>query len=405
MRHIHLGWLVLLVSCQTTSVQVDVREPPGLPPAPLTGPMLCPGPFLTPEQGQAALDHVLAHCPDRATWEARAVRQRAAITQALGLEPLPQRVPLVPIIGERRTHDGYSVENVAFTSVPGYLITGNLYRPTRAKPPYAVILSPHGHGGDHGRLSPVVQTRCAQLARMGALVLAIDMVAYGESLPDLPRPATHQTPLSPTLQTWNGMRSLDFLLSLDGADATRVGVTGESGGGTQTFLLTALDRRVTASAPVVMVSSFFFGGCACESGKPIHRSHEHFITNAEIAALAAPRPLLLVSDGKDWTRRVPDSEVPFLQKIYALLGARDRVSNAHFATEAHDYGPSKRAAVYRFFAENLRLDLAAIQGADGTVDDAKIAIEPTDALRVFTVEHPAPAGSWGTLAGIAQAFK
>jgi dienelactone hydrolase len=405
MRPPHLGWILLLVACQSAAIAVDAPEPPGLPPPPLSGPMLCPGPFLTPEQGQAALDHVLAQCPDRATWEARAVRQRAAITRALGLEPLPTRVPLAPLMRERRPHDGYSVENVAFTSVPGYLVTGNLYRPTRAKPPYAVILSPHGHGGDHGRLSAVVQTRCAQLARMGALVLAIDMVAYGESLPDLPRPAAHQTPLSPTLQTWNGMRSLDLLLSLPDADASRVGVTGESGGGTQTFLLAALDPRVTASAPVVMVSAFFFGGCACESGRPIHRSHDHFITNAEIAALAAPRPLLVVSDGKDWTRRVPESEFPFLQRIYALHGAQDQVVNAHFAMEAHDYGPSKRAAVYRFFAARFRLDLAAIQGADGSIDDAPVAIEPEERLRVFTAEHPAPAGAWGSLADIAQAFR
>lgn len=406
MRYLHLCWLVLLIACQSTAVRRDVvSEPPGLPAPPASGPMLCPGPFLTPEQGQAALDHTLAHSPDRTTWQARAASQRAAITQALGLDPLPQRVPLAPIMRERREHDGYSVENVAFTSVPGYLVTGNLYRPLGRRPPYPVVLSPHGHGGDHGRLSQPVQVRCAQLARMGALVLAIDMVAYGESLPDLPRPAAHQTPLSATLQTWNGMRSLDFLLALEGADATRVGVTGESGGGTQTILLTALDQRVTVSAPVVMVSAFFFGGCPCESGKPIHRSHEHFITNAEIAALAAPRPLLLVSNGKDWTNRVPQSEFPFLQRIYALHGVQERVANAHFADEGHDYGPSKRAAVLRFFATHLGLDLSAIQGADGTIDDARIVVEAEEALRVFTVEHPAPVGSWSTLAEIGAAFR
>lgn len=406
MRHLNLGWLLLLVACQTSAVRHEVvSEPPGLPPSPQAGPMLCQGAFLTPEQGQKALDHALAHSPDLAAWQARAASQRAAITGALGLEPLPKRVPLSPIMRERRTHDGYSVENVAFTSVPGYLVTGNLYRPLGRKPPYPVVLSPHGHGGDHGRLSQPVQLRCAQLARMGALVLAIDMVAYGESLPALPRPATHQTPLSPTLQTWNGMRSLDFLLALEGADTKRVGVTGESGGGTQTFLLTALDQRVTVSAPVVMVSSFFFGGCQCESGKPIHRSHDHFITNAEIAALAAPRPLLLVSNGKDWTNRVPVSEFPFLQRIYALHAAQQRVANAHFADEGHDYGPSKRAAVLRFFATHLGLDLAAVQGADGMIDDSRIAIEAEDALRVFTAEHPAPPGSWGTLEEIGSAFR
>ena len=405
MRGLHLSWFLLLVACQSSPRREVAHEPLGLPAPPVAGPMLCPGPFLTPEQGQAALDFALAQCPDRAAWEARAVRQRAAITQALGLEPLPTRVPLSPLMRERHERQGYSVENVAFTSVPGYLVTGNLYRPLSAKRSYPVILTPHGHGMDHGRMDPAVQIRCAQLARMGALVLAIDMVGYGESLPDLPRPDSHRTPLSATLQTWNGMRALDLLLSLPGADAARVGVTGESGGGTQTFLLTALDQRVTASAPVVMVSSFFFGGCPCESGRPIHRSDQHFITNAEIAALAAPRPLLVVSDGKDWTKRVPESEFPFLQRIYALHGMPERVTNAHFAAEGHDFGPSKRAAVYRFFAEKFGLDLTAIQDADGNIDDAPVSIQAAESLRVFSAEQPAPSGSWRSLAEIAQAFK
>lgn len=408
MRHHHvLGCaLLLLVACQTTAARGGpVSEPPGLPPMPAEGPALCVGDFLTPPQGQAALDHVLAAVPDRAAWQVRAAHQRAAILRGLGLDPLPERVPLAPIVRERRVHDGYSVENVAFTSVPGYLVTGNLYRPLRAKPPFPVVLSPHGHGEDHGRLSAVAQTRCAQLARLGALVLAIDMVAYGESLPGLPPYETHRTPLSPTLQAWNGMRSLDYLLAQEGADATRVAVTGESGGGTQTIVLTAIDPRVTVSAPVVMVSSYFFGGCKCESGKPIHRSHDHFITNAEIAALAAPRPLLLVSCGKDWTRHVPTSEFPFLQRIYALNGAPARVANAHFGDEAHDYGPSKRGAVYRFLAAHLALDLAPIQGPGGAIDDAAVTIEPAERLRVFTPEHPAPPGAWGSLADIATNFR
>ena len=160
-----------------------------------------------------------------------------------------------------------------------------------------------------------MQARCATLARLGATVFSIDMFGYGDSM-QLVGQAAHKQTVALTLQIWNATRALDFLLSLENVDPKRVAVSGESGGGTQTFLLTALDPRVTVSVPVVMVSSYFFGGCACESGLPIHRSAEHFVNNAMIAALAAPRPLLVVSDGKDWTQHVPRIEYPFLQKIY-----------------------------------------------------------------------------------------
>ena len=197
------------------------------------------------------------------------------------------------------------------------------------------------------------------LARMGCIVLALDMAGYGESLAHLPFKEAHQTPSVFTLHTWTSMRALDLLCSLDRADPTRIAVTGESGGGTQTFVLTALDERVTVSVPVVMVSAHFFGGCACESGLPIHSGPDHFITNAGIAALAAPRPQLLVSCGKDWTANTPTVELPFLQRIYGFYGHADRVANVHLADEGHDYGPSKRQAMYAFLIRHLGLDASA----------------------------------------------
>ncbi|HXI84593.1 MAG TPA: acetylxylan esterase [Verrucomicrobiae bacterium] len=391
-------------SCQTPSTSEQGHEYLDsllqiLPEAPTNGPALCQGGYLKPEQGKAVLDAALAQFPNRESWDAYARHLRARIQQGAGLAPWPRRTPLNPIIRARRIYDGYTVENVAFESVPGYFVTGNLFRPLNATPPYAAVLATHGHAGkikksedyDHyTRFAPSMQTRCAALARMGAVVLSVDMFGMGDSILEVGEEA-HRHPFSMTIQAWDNMRAIDFLLSLEGVDQHRVAVTGESGGGTQAFLLTALDSRVAVSVPVVMVSAHFFGGCPCESGLPIHRSADHFANNAMIAALAAPRPMLVVSDGKDWTANVPRVEYPFLQKIYAYYGAEGNVVNVHLPLDGHDYGPSKRAAMYRFMAERLGLNLAAIQNADGIIDESRITIERSVPMHVFNDEFPLPA--------------
>lgn len=372
--------------------------PAGLPPPPAEGPWLTPGAYLSPDQGRTVLEEALRRFPDRATWEAYATHVRRRIQQGAGLDPWPRRTPLRADFRDRREHDGYTVENVSFESIPGYFVTGNLYRPARPGKTHPVMLSTHGHSravgrredyDQHARFNPGMQARCGTLARLGVVVLSVDMFAYGESMALVGQDA-HKQPVALTLQVWNAIRAIDLLLSLDGADPTRVGVSGESGGGTQSFLLAALDPRVTLSAPVVMVSSYFFGGCACESGRPIHRSADHFANNALIAALTAPRPQLVVSDGKDWTQHVPQVEFPFLRSIYGHYGAAAKVANVHLADEGHDYGPSKRAALYRFVAKQFGLPLDPALGAGGQVDESRVTIEGSTRLRVFTAENPIP---------------
>lgn len=348
------------------------------------------GAWLTTEQGKQALDHLVAHVPDRAAWEREAAHLRQRIREAAGLDPWPKRTPLNPIVRGRRHCEGYVVDNVAFEPIPGYHATANLYWPSEARETHPLVLSCHGHGKPEiGRLSDTQQIRCGILARLGCIVLALDMVGYGESMKHLPHKEAHSTPLTFTVQTWTAIRALDLLTSLDRADATRIAVTGESGGGTQTFVLTALDERVKVSVPVVMVSAHFFGGCPCESGLPIHTGPDHFTTNAGIAALAAPRPQLLVSNGKDWTSNNPTVELPFLQKIYGLYDKSDQVANVHLPDEGHDYGPSKRQAMYAFMIKHLGLDATPVLGDDERVDEAWAWIAPVAALHVFDAEHPA----------------
>jgi dienelactone hydrolase len=305
------------------------------------------------------------------------------------------------------------VENIAFESVPGYFVCGNLYRPLNPKAPYPVILSTHGHGGKivkpedfekQGRFTETMQARGGTFARMGALVLSIEMVGYGDSIAQVTQDV-HNRPFSQTLQIWNATRALDFLLSQEGADPKRVAVSGESGGGTQTFLLAALDPRVTLSAPVVMVSSYFFGGCGCESGTPIHHSADHFVSNAMIASFAAPRPMLVVSDGADWTQHVPETEFPFLQKIYGYYGAGKNVANVHLPLEKHDYGPSKRAAVYRFVAERFGLSLAPTLDAEGKIDESHVTIERHGPMHTWIDEFPLPKTALPDIAAVEAALR
>jgi hypothetical protein len=345
--------------------------------------MLCQGAYYTEPQGAEQLAKVSKSLKSLGDWSAHADSMRAQIRKGLDMEAYPKKTPLNAKFRNKKTFDGYTVEAVIFESLPGFYVTGNLYRPTgdHRKQSLAVIANAHGHGNpvdDYPRIRPDMQARCASFARMGAIVFAFDMIGYGES-----RQLDHKYPRTMTLQAWNAQRVIDFLLSFPEADPKRVAFTGASGGGTQTFIATALDNRITVSAPVVMVSAHFFGGCVCESGLQVHRTGDKVFSNAEIACLAAPRPMILVSDGGDWTKNNPDVEFPFAQKVYGLYGKSSSVENTHFADEKHDYGISKRLAVYPFFGKHLGLNLKSITNNSGAVDESFATIQERKDLEYF----------------------
>jgi dienelactone hydrolase len=347
------------------------------------------------EEGKKHLDLLLASYPVQQTWEKRKAELRKCFLEQLGLTPMPRKTPLNPVYTEKRKFEGYTVENVGIETIPGFYLCGSLYQPAKGKGPFPAVLSPHGHFTSSdmnqvGRYRPDQQYRCAMLARMGAVVFSYEMFGYGESLLQITA-ADHRTGLALTMQTLNSLRVIDFLTSLSYVDPKRIGVTGESGGGTQTFLLTALDDRVSVSVPVVMVSSYFYGGCACESGLPIHSCTDLMTNNAEIAAMASPRPMLVISDGNDWTKNVPVIEFPYLQKVYDLYGKRENVENVHLASEGHDYGVSKRMAMYDFMARHLGLNIKAVKDKTGKIDESKVTIEKYDAQLVFGKEGKLPA--------------
>jgi hypothetical protein len=324
------------------------------------------------------------HAPDSPrAWRDRAEAVRQQMLVALGLWPMPERTPLSPRVFGKLERDGYTIEKVVLETLPGFYLGGNLYRPADARGRVPAVLCPHGHWED-GRVNPEVQQRCIRWAKLGCVVFMYDMVGYNDSKdfghkflnPRLDRWGYSLA----ALQTWNSLRALDWLGSLPDVDPARIGCTGESGGGTQTFLLTALDPRVKAAAPVVMVSDSFQGGCACENAAGLR----HGTDNVEFAALCAPRPMKLVGATGDWTKETMNRAYPAIRGVYELIG-RPRDVAAEVFDFPHNYNQTSRNAVYAFLAPRL---LGPID-PDSTREGEQTPEQP-GMLRVFDEEHPAP---------------
>jgi dienelactone hydrolase len=330
--------------------------------------------------GWKELDRIASQYHDKASWEQRKALLKPQLYKALELWPLPAKPASKPIITPKRKFDGYTVENIAIEILPGLYINGSLYKPSKIKGKIPVVLSPDGHW-EHQRYRADCQLRCATLARMGVMAYSYDLFAWGESLLQF-KDEDHRRSLAQSIQILGAIRILDYVSSLKETDTARIGISGGSGGGSHTVLMTALDDRIKLSAPVVSVSSYFYGGCPCESGMPVHQCGGG-TDNVELAAMAAPKPQLLVSDGQDWTANMPEHDFPYLKKMYGYYGAENRVEHVHLPNEGHDFGPSKRFPLYRFIAKNFHLNINAIQDKSGNIDESKVTIEKEPAMYVF----------------------
>lgn len=360
----------------------------------------------------------------RPSWQARSEQLRRQVLVSQGLWPMPTRTPAKAVIHGRREMPGYSIEKVYFQSFPGHFVTGNLYRPLGRSGKLPAVLSPHGHwsdgrfhdagaeevrkqieaGAEHfaeGGRSPL-QARCVQLARLGCVVFHYDMVGYADSKQLGHRPGVRAAMntaenwgyFSPQaelrmqhmmgLQTYNSLRALDFLAELPDVDPRRIGVTGASGGGTQTFVLCAIDPRPAVSFPAVMVSTAMQGGCTCENACYLRIG----TGNVELAGLFAPRPLGLTG-ADDWTREIMTKGFPELQSLYELLGARDHVTAQAFLQFGHNYNAVSRGVMYAWMNEHLGL------GAPQPIVEEDYPRLTAAELTVWDAEHPAPPGGDG----------
>lgn len=324
----------------------------------------------------------------RAGWKARATEIREHVLMSCGLWPMPRKSPLAVRIGERRERDGYSVENVSIETYPGFFLGGNLYRPLgRGKGPFPAVLNPHGHWAN-GRFADEpngsIAARCIHFARQGMIAFSYDMAGYNDTKQVDHKFASDSTNLLWNislmgLQTWNSIRALDFLESLPETDPKRLACTGESGGGTQTFILGAIDDRLAVQAPIVMVSHSMQGGCLCENAPGLRVDY----SNMEIAAAPAPRRQVIVAATGDWTRKMPEVEGPAIAGIYRLFGATDRFRHTIFDFP-HNYNRTTREAVYASFVDWL------LNGR-GAVNEAPYKKESDADLRVFPARPPSSA--------------
>ena len=323
------------------------------------------------EDGRQMLNYLSTLYHNKEQWEARRDSLRREVRQRLELDAFLDSCVLgKPLLSKIRKHDGYTTQNICIELTPGQHLFGTIYASTK-KGKHALIVCPDGHWPMRYRKDE--QQRLGTLARMGAVCVDFDLYGWGESEKEVGAEA-HHTSRAHVYQAACGYILLDWMLkNRKDIDPERVGVMGGSGGGTHTVLLSLLDERVTASAPVVHLASHFDGGCPCESGKPVQLAAGG-TCEPELAAVMAPKPMLIVSDGGDWTSSVPTLEFPYLQRVYGFYGAQDKVRNVHLPNERHDFRENKRNAVYDFFIDVFGLDRSML-------DESKIEIEPDDALK------------------------
>jgi dienelactone hydrolase len=343
----------------------------------------------------------------KADWEKRRTQLREQVMVAEGLWPMPVKTPLEPVIHGKIDRDDYTVEKVFFASTPGHYVSGSLYRPKGKKGKVPGVLCPHGHW-ENGRFYDAgekagqaqidqkaeqtmegarypLQARCAQLARMGCVVFHYDMVGVADSkqighrlgFTDAEAELRLQSFMG--LQTWNSIRALDFLVSLPEVDPARIGVTGASGGGTQTFILCAVDDRPAVAFPAVMVSTAMQGGCVCENCSYLRQD----AGNIDLAGLFAPKPLGM-SGAKDWTVDIEKKGLPELKSLYKLYGAEDQVMARCFPQFGHNYNQVSREVMYNWFNKHLKL------GQTEPVVEKPFVPVPPKELSVYTEDHPLP---------------
>ncbi len=362
----------------------------------------------------------------REAWEQRAERVRRQMLVSQGLWPLPEKTPLNAVVHGKVDQGDYTVEKVFFESFPGFYVTGSLFKPKNKEGKRPAILCPHGHWAN-GRFHDMgeaavkaeidkeaerfvvggrnpLQARCVTLARMGCVVFHYDMIGYCDSTQlsfDLVHRFAKQRPEMNTpenwgfygpqaeanlqsvmgLQTWNSIRSADFLLSLPEVDPARIGITGASGGGTQSFMLAAVDPRIALSFPAVMVSTAMQGGCTCENASCLRVD----TGNIEFAALFAPKPQGLTA-ANDWTKEMATKGFPELKAHYAFMGAPDNVALFPYIHFGHNYNYVSRAALYSWVNKHFKLGLP-----DPVLEQDYPRLDAAQ-LTVWDAAHPKPEG-------------
>ena len=361
-------------------------------------------------------------------WEKRSQELRMQLAVSLGLYPAPELEAVRPSIYGKMEFEGYSIEKVTFESLPGYFVTGNLYRPAMTNADSGeklpAVLCPHGHWMDarfyeaseadikqalatgaerfETAARNHIQARCVQLARMGCIVFHWDMMGYcdsqqisysrahrygvGENLnPEEDEWLLFSAEAEARLQSVAGLqtlatsRAVDMLLALPEVDPARIAITGASGGGTQSFIGAALDERINVAFPAVMVSTGMQGGCTCENACWLRNG----TVNVELAGLVAPRPMGLTA-ADDWTRTMPEDGFSELKQLYGLFNKVENVSLFPALHFGHNFNHVSRVAMYGWINDHFDL------GYKKPILERDFELAKKERLTVWDAQHPPP---------------
>ena len=346
----------------------------------------------------AALDDAcLTGIASREEWEARRGPARRELLDMLGLDPLPAKTPLAAVVTGTVDHEAFTVENLHFQSLPGLYVTANLYLPAGRPRPVPAILYACGHAPE--RLDGVslgnkthYRHHGEWFARHGYACLVFDTLQLGEiegvhhGTYDRDRwwwVSRGYTPAG--VEAWNGIRAIDYLQSRPEVDPDRIGMTGRSGGGVGTWWTAALDERVKVAVPVAGITDLrnqVVDGCVrghCDCMFMVNTRRWDY---PQIAALIAPRPLLVGNTDADWIFPLDGVVRTFerARRIYALYGAEQDIGLA-IAPGPHRDGQELQLAALRWFDKHLRKE-------ERPIESSAQATVPRERLRVLT-ELPA----------------
>lgn len=331
-------------------------------------------------------------------WTSRRDQYREQLLEMLGLSPFPERTPLNPVVTGSVAHDeGFVVENLQFQSMPGVYVTGNLYRPAEQNEPLPAILYVCGHGAvrkDGVSFGNKVnyQHHGAWFARNGYVCLTIDTIQLGE-LEGIHHGTYREkmwwwnnrgyTPAG--VEAWNCVRALDYLQDREEVNAERLGVTGRSGGGAYSWWIAAIDERIKAAVPVAGITSLknhVVDGCVEGHCDCMYMVNTYRWDYPMVAALVAPRPLLISNTDKD--RIFPlDGVVDVHSKtrrIYDLYEASDQLG-LQITEGPHKDTQELRIHAFRWFNRFLKEDVSLI-------DKTAIKFFEPEQLKVFASLPP-----------------
>lgn len=344
------------------------------------------------QETQQIADRCLASINSREDWDAHAALYRQQLAEMLGLDPFPPRTELQPMVTGQSHDSGVVVERLHFQSLPGLYVTANFYRPENATTPLPAILYLCGHAKvklddvSYGNKT-AYHHHGVWFARHGYVCLMIDTIQLGEI--EGVHHGTHNlnqwwwnnrgyTPAG--VEAWNGIRALDYLEQRPEVDAKRIGVTGRSGGGAYSWWVAALDQRIAAAVPVAGITSLHnhvVDGCVdghCDCMYPVNTYRWDF---AQVAALVAPRPLLIANSDNDTIfplEGVVDVHHK-TRRIYQLLGAEANLG-LNITPGPHTDTQELQVPAFRWFDRHLK-------NIDRPIEVAAVPVFEPQQLRVF----------------------